>query len=307
MLQTVELHNKRPKRAPASSPGVIARALRVHQWTKNLLVFLPLVLGGLALNPEAWIASAIGFIALSLTCSSTYLINDLADLKHDREHRSKRHRPLASGELGTGHAIVMAAVCMVFGTLLSAYLGAAALAVLSGYVALTLAYTFALKKIPLLDVFVIALLFTLRLVLGIVIVGVALSPWLLLFSMFSFLSLALAKRYTEIQATKHSTTAGRGYLAIDAPLVLALGTAAFLGAVLILILYLIEDAFPQTFYLHPQYLWGLPGILFIFFSRIWLAAQRGVLHDDPVFFAIKDSASIACGAAALLTVVIALT
>jgi hypothetical protein len=95
-------------------------------------------------------------------------------------------------------------------------------------------------------------------------------------------------------------------LAIDAPLVLALGTAAFLGAVLILILYLIEDAFPQTFYSHPQYLWGLPGVLFIFFSRIWLAAQRGALHDDPVFFAIKDSASIACGVAALLTTVMAL-
>lgn len=306
MLQTIQLQNNRPKRAPRFNPGLVARALRIHQWTKNLLVFLPLVLGGLALSPRAWIVSCIGFIALSLTCSSTYLINDLADLKHDRQHRSKRHRPLASGELGTGNAIVMAAVCLAFGTLLSTYLGTAALAVLAGYVTLTLAYTFALKKIPLLDVFVIALLFTLRLVLGIVIVGVALSPWLLLFSMFSFLSLALAKRYTEIQATKRSTATGRGYLAIDAPLLLALGTAAFLGAVLILILYLIEDAFPQTFYLHPQYLWGLPGVVFVFFSRIWLAAQRGVLHDDPVFFAIKDAASLACGAAALLTIVSAL-
>ena len=162
---------------------------------------------------------------------------------------------------------------------------------------------------PIVDVFAIALLFTLRLVFGIVITEVRVSPWLLVFSMFTFSSLSFAKRYTEVQyLAEHGNRAapGRGYLTVDGPLILALGAAASLGAVLILILYLIEDAFPRNFYANPQYLWVLPGILFLFFGRIWLASQRSELSDDPVEFALKDRQSLLYAAVSLLTIVAAL-
>ena len=136
-----------------------------------------------------------------------------------------------------------------------------------------------------------------------------LSPWLLIFSMFTFLSLSLAKRYTEVQHLgdqNRVATPGRGYLIADAPLLLGLGTAASLGAVLILILYLIEDAFPRSFYANPEYLWTLPGILFLFFGRIWLVSQRKQLDDDPVEFALKDRQSLLLAAATLIAMAAAI-
>jgi hypothetical protein len=158
----------------------------------------------------------------------------------------------------------------------------------------------------LLDVFILTLLFTLRLGFGIVITDVRMSSWLLVFSMFAFLSLSAAKRHTEVLRLierRLERMPGRGYLAADAPLILAVGTAASLGAVLIMILYLIEDAFPRQFYSSPAFLWATPSILFLFFCRIWLLCQRGRLHDDPVAFALKDRTSVALGA--LMTVAFA--
>ena len=279
-----------PTAVVGRSIGLLLRSMRAHQWVKNVLVFVPLVLGGRALEPDAWIASLLGFAALNLTCSATYLINDLWDLEDDRRHRTKRWRPLANGELNQNSAVAIAAIGLTLGILLTVLLGGAAVAVLLSYLAITLSYTVFLKRIAMVDVFVIALLFTLRLVFGIIIADVRLSPWLLVFSMFSFLSLSLAKRYTEVRqlGDGHVTALGRGYVTVDAPLILAVGVAAALGAVLILILYLIEDAFPREFYGSPKYLWGLPGILFLFFGRIWLVSQRGELSDDPVEFALKD-------------------
>jgi magnesium-transporting ATPase (P-type) len=152
--------------------------------------------------------------------------------------------------------------------------------------------------VPLLDIFVLASLFTLRLGLGIVLTDVQMSFWLLVFSMFAFLSLSAAKRHSEaLHLVEHGLDhmPSRGYLAADVPLLLGLGLAASLGAVLIMILYLIEDAFPRQFYSTPAYLWAIPPILFLFFGRIWLLCQRGRLHDDPVAFALKDRTSLALG------------
>ena len=298
-----------PTAVVGRSVGLLLRSMRAHQWVKNVLVFVPLVLGGRALEPDAWIASLLGFAALSLTCSATYLINDLWDLEDDRRHRTKRWRPLANGELNKTYAVAMAAIGLTLGILLTALLGSAAVGVLLSYLAITLSYTFFLKRVALVDVFIIALLFTLRLVFGIIIVDVRLSPWLLVFSMFSFLSLSLAKRYTEVRQLGehgHATALGRGYVAVDAPLVLAVGAAAALGAVLILILYLIEDAFPRDFYGSPQYLWGLPVVLFLFFGRIWLVSQRGELSDDPVEFALKDRQCLLYAIVALMVLITAL-
>ena len=288
---------------------LLGTSLRAHQWVKNILVFIPLVLGGRALDPEAWIAALLGFISLSLVCSATYLINDLSDLEHDRQHRTKRERPLASGELTRSTAMVLAVTAVTVGTLISVPLGLASLAVLLTYVLLTLSYTFKLKQVAILDVFVIASLFTLRLIYGIAITGVRVSPWLLIFSIFTFMSLSLAKRYTEAnRLTIQGQTAipGRGYFSGDAPLILAFGAAASLGAVLILILYLIEDAFPRDFYSSPEFLWVLPAILFLFFGRVWLESQRDKLDDDPIMFALKDLQTLIYGAIALSAVALAI-
>ena len=298
-----------PSLAVRLVPSIIWRALRVHQWAKNVLVFVPLVLGGRAADADAWVACLVGFVAISTTCSGTYLINDLRDLEHDRQHHSKRWRPIPSGELAKSSAVAIAVGSVMLGITLAALLGLAALTVLLAYLVVTLAYTFFLKRIAIVDVFAIASLFTLRLVLGIAITDVRLSPWLLVFSMFTFLSLSLAKRYTEVQRIAHSRLEpafGRGYLGTDAPLILGFGMAASLGSVLILVLYLIEDAFPSDLYVSPQYLWALPAILFLLFGRIWLQSQRDELDDDPVEFVLKDFQSLVYAGAALVAMAAAL-
>lgn len=286
----------------------LLRSLRLHQWAKNALVFVPLVLGGKATDPAAWMAAALGFLALGLAASATYIINDLWDLPNDRRHWSKRTRPLSSGaiSIGTGLTIALAALVLAFA--LVASLGLAPLAVLAIYVAMSLSYSFALKRVPVLDVFLLASLFTIRLGLGIALVDVRLSPWLLVFSMFAFLSLSMAKRHTEVlRMAEHGqvTIRGRGYVAGDAPLTLGCGLAAMFSAVFILILYLIEDAFPKGFYARPALLWVAPAVLFLFLGRVWLLCQRGQLDDDPVAFALKDRVSLALGAVLAVTVVLA--
>ena len=284
-----------------SLPLLLWRSLRLYQWPKNALVFVPLVLGGKSADAHAWHIALVGFVALGLAASATYLINDLCDLEDDRKHWSKRNRPLAHGDLSIRAALLMAAVAGGASAALAVALGPRAMVGIAVYMAITLSYSLALKRLPILDVLVLAALFTLRLGLGIALTDVRLSPWLLTFSMFAFLSLSLAKRYTEIVSGAKlggTATPGRGYLSVDAPLVLGLGTTSALCAVLIMILYLIEDAFPQAFYASPAWLWFLPAIMFLFFGRIWLVAQRGQLHDDPVVFVLKDASSLLLGALA---------
>jgi len=169
-----------------------------------------------------------------------------------------------------------------------------ALSVLLLYVALTLSYSLGLKRLPLIDGLVLATQFTLRLALGVVAAQVPPSPWLFVFSMFLFTSLSLAKRYTELGRlgmAQGTQIAGRGYRTEDAPLVLAIGVAAGLGAVIIVILYIIEDAFRQSFYGSTASLWGFPPLVFLLVCRIWLVTVRGEMHDDPVKFMLADRAS----------------
>ena len=276
-----------------------ARALRLHQWAKNALLFVPLVLGGKALDAGAWSACALGFLALGLLASSTYLLNDLWDLPDDRRHWSKRERPLASGRLPIRTALLLAPLGVGASLCLGAFLGPAALGLLGLYLALTLAYSFRLKREPILDGFTLAVLFTLRIGLGIALAGTMLSPWLLTFSLFLFTSLSFAKRYTEVERmVRHGRdrTPGRGYRAGDGPLLLAFGSAAGIAAVLVMVLYLIHDAMPASFYGAPAYLWAFPAVLFLWIGRVWLLCGRGELNDDPVAFALKDRVSLGLGA-----------
>jgi 4-hydroxybenzoate polyprenyltransferase len=280
------------------APVIIS--LRPHQWVKNALVFVPLVLGGKAGDPTAWKTAAIGFVALCFAASASYVINDLRDLAHDRTHPTKRLRPLASGDLSVRAGILVAAVGLAVGFAIAATIGRDEVALLSLYVAGAISYSFLWKRLPIVDVFVIACLFTFRLGLGIMLVDVRVSPWLLIFSMFLFLSLSGAKRYTELLrliSQAREKLPGRGYVASDAPLVLALGIASMLGAVLILIVYLLEDAFPRAVYGNTTWLWTIPPILFLFLGRIWLLSQRGQMLDDPVAFALRDRVSLFYGIA----------
>ncbi len=275
------------------------RSLRLHQWAKNALLFVPLILGGKAGDGAAWLTAMLGFVALGLGASATYIVNDLWDLPGDRRHWSKRFRPLASGELSIREGLLLAGAGLAGGFAVAFSIGYAAVLMLALYTVVTLAYSFALKRVPILDVLTLASLFTLRLGFGIALLDVRISPWLLVFSMFAFGSLSMAKRHTEVLrlAERGMNSAwGRGYTAADAPLTLAMGLASMLGAVLIMVLYLIEDAFPRGYYANPAILWAAPPIFFLFLGRVWLVSQRGQLRDDPVAFALKDRISLALGA-----------
>jgi 4-hydroxybenzoate polyprenyltransferase len=283
---------------PRLTLTVLRRSLRLHQWIKNLLVFVPLVLGGKAGDASAWLNAFLGFIGLGLAASATYIVNDLWDLPNDRRHWSKITRPLASGDLPIRAGMLLALAALVIGFGLVAYAGRAGVAMLALYVAVTLSYSFFWKRVPMLDVFVLASLFTFRLGFGIVLTDVRLSPWLLVFSMFVFLSLSLAKRHTEVLGLAKQgldEIPGRGYIASDASLTLGMGLASALGAVLVMILYLIDEAYHLQFYTHPVCLWAIPPILFLFLARVWVLSQRGQLHDDPVAFALKDRVSLILG------------
>jgi 4-hydroxybenzoate polyprenyltransferase len=283
-------------RAPVTL-NVLRRSLRLHQWAKNALVFAPLVLGGKASDLSAWLSALLGFFALGFVASATYIVNDLWDLPSDRRHWSKRMRPLASGDLSIRAGIVLAIVGLAVGFGLVTSAGPAALAMLGLYIAVALSYSFAWKRVPIFDIFVLAGLFTLRLGFGIVLTDVRFSPWLLVFSMFIFTSLSMAKRHTEVLRLAErglEGTQGRGFVAGDAPLTLGMGLASMFGGVLIMILYLIEDV-PRGVYAYPTYLWAIPSILFLFLGRIWLLSQRGQLLDDPVAFALKDRVSLLLG------------
>jgi len=274
------------------------RGLRFHQWAKNALVFVPLVLGGKANDPSAWLHALSGFVALSLLASATYVLNDLWDLTDDRRHWSKKNRPFASGDLPIATGIGLIAGGGVISFLLAALVSPGCAGMLALYLCVSLAYSFRLKREPIIDVFILATLFSMRLALGVVVAEVAFSPWLFFFSMFMFLSLSAAKRQTEItrmMAHGLKETPGRGYRASDAPLILSLGVGSMMATVLIIAVYLVEDAIPTGFYKHPHFLWSFPLIIFLWLARIWLLCHRGDLHDDPVAFALKDKLSLCYG------------
>jgi 4-hydroxybenzoate polyprenyltransferase len=286
----------------------LIKCARPHQWAKNVLVFVPAILSGTITQPNVLLATLLSFIALSLVASSTYILNDLWDLADDREHWSKRRRPIASGALPISYAMAAAPVGLAAGLLLALTVAPAVFAALFAYLVLTLAYTYRMKRVPVLDVTTLAGLFTLRLVLGITSAGVFASPWLLTFSMFLFASLCFAKRYVEIEgaaARGKSTLSNRGYQVEDIPLLVALGLGTGTASIVIMVLYIIFDAFPQSFYGNSTWLWAFPIIIFLWVSRLWLMALRKQLDDDPVAFAVSDRPSIALGAAMVMSFIFA--
>lgn len=293
---------------PGTGGGLKAwlRAVRLHQWLKNLLVFIPLLASHQFLQAEAVLASLGGFLAFGLCASGVYVLNDLLDLPSDRQHPRKRLRPFASGALPLAAGIVLAPALALAGLALAWWVEPRFAAVLAVYYLLTLAYSLRLKRVAMLDVMLLAGLYTLRIIGGTAVIGAALSFWLLAFSMFIFLSLALLKRYVELAAVLaegKATAAGRGYGVDDLPLLQSLGGSAGYLAVLVLALY-INSPESIALYERPQVLWLLCPLVLYWVSRTWVVAHRGGMDDDPVVFAVTDRASQGVG---LLCAVIALS
>jgi 4-hydroxybenzoate polyprenyltransferase/phosphoserine phosphatase len=288
----------------------LMRAMRPHQWVKNALLLLPALAAHLAWTADHVLRLAAGSLAFCLLASAVYLVNDVIDAPHDRLHHGKRRRPIASGELSVPAALVAALGLVGLAAVLAAGLSPGFQLVLAGYLATTTAYSLALKRQPLVDVIVLAMLYTTRLAAGAALVSVPLSRWFLAFSIFFFLSLALAKRALEMRegasviATSAPRAAARGYIAADLPFLVSLGVSSAVASSLVYGLYITDGAVAEL-YGRPDLLWlGLP-ILLYWQARVWLRTSRGEMHHDPVVFALRDRTSYALFAVFLLVVALA--
>lgn len=282
-----------------SSANLWRRALRLHQWSKNALLFAPLVLAHLYFDAMAVLSVLAAFLILGIVASGTYVLNDLSDLESDRRHRTKFRRPFASGDLAVSQGLIVAPILIVVGVSAAFLLKPGFGYLLIAYLCTTLSYSFGLKRVPMLDVFILGLLYTLRLLMGVAVIGVSLSPWLTSFAFFFFFSMSLAKRHVELvnagDAPPKQDLPGRGYRPEDAPLTLAMGAATTAASLLILVLYLTDEVFTVGSYSSPEFLWSAPALVTIWSQRIWLLANRGELDDDPVAFALRDKWSIMLG------------
>jgi 4-hydroxybenzoate polyprenyltransferase len=280
-------HIIRPPRPTISS---YMRALRVHQWVKNLLVFVPLLAAQQISSGEGLRAASFAFIAFSLCASAVYVLNDLLDLGADRRHKHKRNRPFAAGLIPVWHGAVLVPILLALAFTVATLLPLEFFGILSGYFLFTLAYSVVLKRQVIVDVMMLAGLYTLRVVAGGAATGIVPSFWLLAFSMFVFLSLAIVKRYSELLETLQENTSlsgGRGYSVSDLPVLMAIGTSAGLVSVVVFALY-INNPDTEIRYESPFWLWLVPPLLLYWFSRLWMKTHRGEIDDDPVVFAIRD-------------------
>jgi len=277
--------------------STLARALRVHQWLKNALVFLPVVLAHQWSNPQAILGTLVAALSFSCCASGVYLLNDLLDLEADRQHPRKRKRPCASGELPLPVAMALAPVLFALGFLIAGAAGTSFVIILAMYLVLTTAYSFRLKALALVDIILLAMLYTIRIVGGGVAAGVSVSQWLLGLSMFLFLSLACIKRFSELlvlQQRNENRTWGRGYSVGDIEQVASFGSASGYISVLVLALYVSSQEVVKLYH-NPQVIWLACPLLLYWISRIWLLARRGLVHDDPLVFALRDRVTYVVG------------
>jgi 4-hydroxybenzoate polyprenyltransferase len=291
---------------------VLRRTLRVHQWLKNLLIFLP-VLGAQRFTDATAVTSAfLAFVAFSLVASSVYIVNDSLDLRDDRRHPTKRSRPFASGALTLARApLLVGGLLLVSAAITFLLLPPAFRLALGVYLLLTFAYSLKLKGAVLVDVVTLAGLYTLRILAGAAATGIQPSVWLLGFSLFFFLSLALVKRYAELHerasAADHEPgegLPGRGYQPRDLPVLIALGVGTGCVAVLVLALYVISEEFAQH-YRYPVLLWQLAPLMLYWIGRAWIVVARDEMHDDPVVWAVRDQISRWVALAALVILLLA--
>jgi 4-hydroxybenzoate polyprenyltransferase len=267
----------------------IVRSVRVRQWPKNLLVFLPIFLGHRTLDPLVWMSGLLAFVIFCLAASAVYVLNDLLDIEADRQHPEKRFRPFASGDLSIPTGFVLLAALAAAGVGLSLLLPAAARWWLATYFAATLCYSFYLKTRLMADVVGLAMLYALRVMVGGGATGITISPWTLAFCLFIFYSLALVKRFGELRALPdhQGVTARRGYQKGDLPVVAALGASSGVLSVVVFSLY-ISGPEVRLHYRSPAFLWLACPVILYWFGRLWVLANRGVVAEDPLVFSLRD-------------------
>ena len=310
-------------RSPRSGvrSGPFIKALRPHQWAKNALLLAPVLTGHVAWTAGLVLHLLLGFFAFSLAASSIYLVNDLADLPHDRRHPRKRRRPLAAGTLPVTHALAAVPVLLAVALGAAAFLPPAFAPTLAGYVTLSVAYSFWLKRRLLVDVMTLATLYAVRVIAGAEVANLVISRWFAAFAIFVFFALATVKRVVELRdlaartagddadpaaAADASTVriAGRAYMPVDQQALLSLGTAATAASAVVYCLYVASPSVEQL-YRRPDLLWpGMPLLLY-WQARVWVFAMRGALHDDPIAFALRDRVSWLVAAALAACVLLA--
>lgn len=274
-------------------PKTILRAMRVHQWSKNLLIFLPLLLANRLLDFEIVWAALVAFLSFSLVASSVYLVNDLLDLDADRLHPDNRRRPFAAGTLPLSFGFVASPVLLLAGFWVATLVNTAFMGVLAAYYVATCFYTFYLKRLIIADILTLAGLYAIRVFAGAIATGVALSSWFLVYAGFIFLSLALVKRCSELilmEKNKRKKNSRRGYTVEDLPLLMQFGVASGYLSVLVLAFYLKAPEI-AGYYTHPKFLWLICPFSLYWISRMWLLAHRGKMHTDPLVFTLRDQAS----------------
>lgn len=289
-------------------PAAILRLLRPHQWSKNVLLAVPLLASHGAGGAGALEHLLLAMAAFCLCASSVYVLNDLLDIESDRAHPRKSKRPLAAGEVSVRSARWLIVSLLAAAALIAVWLPPRFQLLLAGYCALTGIYSSVLKGQVVVDALCLAGLYTLRVIAGAAAAQVPLSFWLLLFSVFLFLSLAFVKRYAELDALRHAgrlQAAGRGYLVDDLPVLQSLGIGAGYLSVLVLALYINSPAIAEL-YRRPKYVWTLCVLMLYWVSRVWMKAHRGTMNEDPVVFALKDPISLCVGVLAAATVAIAI-
>jgi 4-hydroxybenzoate polyprenyltransferase len=285
----------------------LIRGMRVHQWLKNLLIFVPAATSHRILEPEVFRLVFLAFFSFSVCASAGYLVNDLLDLKADRNHPEKSRRPFASGALTPAFGIAIAALLFLTGIGLGNLISTRYVVYLCGYLVFTVAYSVAFKTVLLFDVFILAFFYTLRIFLGGEAAGVPVSFWLAAFSTFFFFSLAMVKRFTEIRLLVKPTEAGtrRGYRAEDVSMLAMWGTASGCASIVVLALYINSDEITRL-YQRPALLWPVCLAFLFWLNRIWMLANRNALTYDPIIFAVKDWPSYVVAAFVAASVLLAI-
>ena len=295
--------------SPSLTPKEFMKAIRVHHWTKNVLMFVPLILAHEWSNVSTIVQTLLAFCCLLGVTSATYLLNDIADLNADRQHWSKRSRALASGRLSIRSGFIIAGCLLLGGFAVAIMLSLKFAVALLAYLLITGSYSLGLKRVPLLDTLIIGVLFTTRLIMGTTLLENQRPAWLLTFALFFFFSLATAKRHTEIVRAASSGAASlksRGYELEDAALTLALGVGAAIASLVVFMIFVLQELTPGFAYSRPELLSGISVMLSIWLGRIWLLSHRGQMNDDPVSFAIRDRVSIGLGIVVGLLFLVAL-
>jgi 4-hydroxybenzoate polyprenyltransferase len=288
-------------------PRTLLKAIRVHQWAKNILLVVPLLLSH-KLNSTAISAVIAAFFCFSFMASASYLVNDMLDIENDRRHPSKRLRPFAAGDLPVSSGIALAFTLVLASLAILPWLPDEFNLWLGLYIVSTTAYSFYLKRIALVDVLMLSGLYTLRMLAGGAATGTEISHWLAGFSIFLFLSLAMVKRFSELINLRErgvTATQGRGYLAADLEQIRSFGTSSATASVLLFMVYIARPAV-TALYRHPYRLWLIVPLLLFWLYRVWLLGSRGEMDEDPVVFALRDRVSLAVGVCVIAVAIFAL-